>query len=95
MEEQTQTKREWKPGTGGLYKNSYKPEGDHKQPAMRGTICLPDGKIYRIAGWTRFNSVNGEKYLSLRIEDEATWQKAREAAKAERALAQDEEDLPF
>ena len=56
MEEQTQTKREWKPGTGGLYKNSYKPEGDHKQPAMRGTICLPDGKLYRIAAWTRFNS---------------------------------------
>ena len=85
--------------SGALFANEYKDEKDHKQPSARGTVMI-GGKKYHVAAWTRFNSVTGKKYFSLKFEDYETWAKEREAAKAQReanapAMRGDDEDLPF
>lgn len=85
--------------SGALFGNEYKDEHDHKQPSARGTVMV-GGKKYHVAAWTRFNSVTGKKYLSLKFEDFEVWAKSREEAKAARGAAApatqgDDEDLPF
>lgn len=99
MDDATQKKYEDRDMSGTLFANEYKGEHDHKQPSARGTVMVA-GKKYHVAAWTRFNSVTGKKYLSLKLEDYETWAKERESAKAQRDAATPsatagDEDLPF
>ena len=83
--------------SGALFENEYRNEKDHKQPSARGTAMIA-GKKYHVAAWTRFNSLTGKKYFSLKFEDYDAWAKEREAAKAQKpvpATQGDDEDLPF
>lgn len=85
--------------TGRLFVNTNKDKSDHKQPSAYGSATI-GGKKYRVAVWTRFNRMTGEKYFSLKFEDHEAWEKGREEAKAARGAAApatqgDDEDLPF
>ena len=99
MDDITQKRYEDRDMSGALFENEYRDEKDHKQPSARGTVMI-GGKKYHVAAWTRFNSLTGKKYFSLKFEDYETWAKEREAAKAARGAAApatqgDDEDLPF
>ncbi|MBQ9693884.1 MAG: hypothetical protein IJV69_03930 [Kiritimatiellae bacterium] len=100
MDDTTQKRYEDRDMSGALFANEYKGEHDHKLPSARGTVMVA-GKKYHVAAWTRFNSVTGKKYLSLKLEEYETWAKEREAAKAQKPAPAsvkdvgDDEDLPF
>ena len=86
--------------TGRLFGNANKDKSDHKQPSAYGSATI-GGKKYRVAAWTRFNRMTGEKYFSLKFEDYEAWEKGREAAKAQKPVPAsvmdvgDDEDVPF
>ena len=61
-----------KTNTGVLFVN--KERKSDKYPNFRGTINV-NGKDFEVAGWTR-ESKTGDKYLSLKIEEPRTAQKA-------------------
>jgi len=75
---------EMKDGQGGLFRNKKKT--NEQSPDMNGDLKL-DGKMYRIAGWTK-TTQNGDKWLSLNIQP-------KEDRPAPDQPMADEEDLPF
>ena len=75
---------EIKDGQGSLFRNKKKT--NERAPDMNGDVKL-DGKMYRIAGWTR-TTQTGDKWLSLSIQPKEDRPDASQPMAAE-------EDLPF
>lgn len=54
-----------KPGSGALFVNTKRTSA--LQPDVTGTITMPDGKSWRLAGWTKHGSTG--KFLSLAVSE--------------------------
>ncbi len=57
---------EQRPGSGSLFRNEYKEQGDNK-PDYKGTIADLDGKQFNLAGWVK-ETKTGKKFFSLKME---------------------------
>ena len=55
-----------RPGSGALFSNNRKEKDSH--PDYRGDICLPDGTVFKLAGWLK-QGKDGRKFLSLKVDE--------------------------
>jgi hypothetical protein len=89
-------------GTFVLFKN-IKKEGDHpRKPVYSGSIELPDGTKFDLAGWINEgktgSKIEGQKYIKGEVKDPWVPQPRTEATAAKpSAPAPDlaEDDIPF
>lgn len=82
-----------KPGFGNLFQNTKKKSD--KEPAMRGEVMTPDGKLYEIAGWSKQDK-NGAKFLSLKMQEPRAKSDAEPAQQPKQSGAEMiGEDIPF
>ena len=73
---------------GVLFRNDK--GGNEARPDMTGELKI-DGKVYRLAAWTRESKTSGKKFLSLTVQP-------REEQPATETPAQDEQidsSIPF
>ncbi len=77
---------EQRPGSGSLFRNEYKEQGDNK-PDYKGTIADLDGKQFNLAGWVK-ETKGGKKFLSLKME-------VIVEGETDKAVTTESDDLPF